>query len=125
MTKDEARRILHVDDEDDIRVVVKTILEKEGFEVMGVSSAKKALEVIETNDFALLLLDVMMPDMSGWELFTKIGQINPDYDVIFLTVLEATPERLTQLKEHGIRDYITKPFDRGDFVARVNKAILG
>jgi DNA-binding response OmpR family regulator len=116
-------RILHVDDEPDTLKVVKTILEKEGYEVVSVEGGKSALAQVDLNHFALILLDVMMPDMSGWDLFTRIAKIKPEYKVIFLTVLEASEEKIKELKEHGIKDYITKPFDRKDLVARVKKAI--
>jgi len=121
--KQNKKRALHVDDEDDVRAVVKTILEKEGFEVVGADSGKKALQELKPNGFDLILLDVMMPDMSGWELFTSITKLKPEYSVIFLTVLESSEEKLKQLKEYGIKDYITKPFDRDDFVARIRKAL--
>lgn len=116
-------RILHVDDEPDTLKVVKTVLEKEGFEVVGVQSGKEALKEVDSNGYALLLLDIMMPDMSGWALFTRVSVIKPDYKVVFLTVLEASKEKIAQLKENGIVDYITKPFNNADLVARVKKAI--
>jgi DNA-binding response OmpR family regulator len=117
------KKILHVDDEDDTLEVVRTILEKEGFEVTSVKRGDKALEKIKTNGFDLLILDVMMPDMSGWELFSKISVIKPNYHVIFLTILELTPEKIKEVKKAGVRDYIRKPFDRQDFVTRVKRAI--
>lgn len=116
-------RILHVDDEPDTLQVVKTILEKEGYEVVSVESGKSALEQIELNGFNLLLLDIMMPDMSGWELFTRIGRIKKGYKVAFLTVLEVSEAKMKELRDAGIVDYITKPFDHKDFVARVKRAI--
>ncbi|MBU0545888.1 response regulator [Patescibacteria group bacterium] len=118
------KRILHVDDEPDTLKVVKTILEKEGYEVVSVQDGKKALQQVELDNFSLLLLDIMMPDMSGWDLFTRISQIKSTYNVVFLTVLEIPEERLNELKEAGIRDYIVKPFERDDLVKRV-KAVLG
>lgn len=123
MTPKKQKKILHVDDEPDTLKVVETILEKEGYEVVSVESGKAALEKIDLNSFDLLLLDIMMPDMSGWDLFTRITKIKPTYKVIFLTVLEISKDRLKQLKEHGIKDYIIKPFERDDLVARVKKAI--
>lgn len=116
-------RILHVDDEPDTLKVVKTVLEKEGYEVTGVQSGKEALKEVDLNGFALLLVDIMMPDMSGWDLFTRVSVVKPDYKVVFLTVLEASKEKVNQLKEHGIADYITKPFSNADLIARVKKAI--
>ena len=117
------KRILHVDDEPDTLEVVKTILEKEGYEVESVESGKGALKQVKLDSFELILLDVMMPDMSGWDLFTRIASIKPEYKVVFLTVLEITESRLKQLKEHGVKDYITKPFDRDELVAKVKKAL--
>lgn len=117
------KRILHVDDEPDTLRVVKTILEKEGFEVVSVNNGSGALKQVDLDNFSLVMLDIMMPDMSGWDLFTRISKINPKYNVIFLTVLEAAPGKLKHLKEHGIKDYITKPFDKDDLVARVKKAV--
>ena len=123
MKETQKKKILHVDDEDDVKTVVKTILEKDGFEVVSANSGREALRELEPNEFDLILLDVMMPDMSGWELFTSITKLRPEYKVIFLTVLESSEEKLKQLKEYGIKDYITKPFDRDDFLSRVKKAL--
>ena len=118
-------KILHVDDEKDTLSVVKTILEKEGYEVVSVDQGARALKKIDLNGFSLLILDIMMPDMSGWELFSRIAMIKPNYKVIFLSILEQSEEKLKELKEAGIKDYIQKPFDRDDFVSRVKKAIKG
>lgn len=117
------KRILHVDDEPDTLEVVKTILEKEGFAVTSVGNGKKALREISIDKFDLILLDIMMPDISGWDLFTRISKINPAHKIVFLTILEVSEVRLRELKEYGIKDYITKPFDRDDLVARVKKAM--
>ncbi|MEI8232108.1 MAG: response regulator [bacterium] len=116
-------RILHVDDEQDTLVVVKTILEKEGYEVVSVTRGKKALEDVMLDGFGLIIIDVMMPDMSGWELFTRIAQVKPDYKIIFLSILELSPEKKKELFASGIKDYIGKPFDRADFVKRVKQVI--
>jgi DNA-binding response OmpR family regulator len=116
-------RILHVDDEADTLSVVKTILEKEGYEVVDVLSGKDALKDVELNGFSLIILDIMMPDMSGWDLFTRISDVKPGYKVIFLSIVDVSEERMKVLKESGIKDYIKKPFDKDDFVARVKKVL--
>ena len=124
MTNPEKKiRILHVDDEEDTLAVVKTILEKEGYEVVSAKRGEVALEKIKLDGFSLLILDIMMPDMSGWELFSRISVIKPDYRVIFLTILEITEDKVKELQNAGIKDYIRKPFDLTDFVTRVKKAI--
>jgi two-component system response regulator VicR len=120
---DKKKRILHVDDEPDTLEVVKTILEKEGYEVDSVLSGKDALKKVELDNYGLLLLDIMMPDMSGWDLFTRISEIKKEYKVVFLTVLAISESRLNQLKDHGVIDYIKKPFDRDELVAKINKIV--
>ena len=117
------KRILHVDDESDTLSVVKTILEKEGYEVTSVLSGKEALKNIELDGFSLIILDIMMPDMSGWDLFTRIAEIKPNYKIIFLSIVDITEEKQKILKDAGIKDYIKKPFDRDEFVTRVKNAL--
>lgn len=117
------QRILHVDDESDTLSVVKVILEKEGYEVVNALNGAEALKRVDLNGFSLIIIDIMMPDMSGWDLFTRIAEIKPKYKIIFLSILEISDERLKELKSAGIKDYIKKPFDRADFVSRVKKAI--
>ncbi|MEI7452277.1 MAG: response regulator transcription factor [Candidatus Falkowbacteria bacterium] len=117
------KRILHVDDELDTLIVVKTILEKEGFEVVSVDQGIKAIEEIKLDNFSLLLLDIMMPDISGWDLFGRISKIRKDYKVIFLSALDLSDKKIKEVIDAGVKDYIKKPFDRDDLVARVKKAI--
>ena len=116
-------RILHVDDEPDSLSVVKTILEKEGYEVVSVLSGKEALKDVEVDGFSLIILDIMMPDMSGWDLFTRIAEVKPNYKIIFLSVVDVSEDRQKVLKEAGIKDYIKKPFDRDEFVVRIKHAL--
>lgn len=117
------KRILHVDNDADSLATVKTILEKEGYEVESVLNGKDALDRVDLDGFSLIILDFMMPDMSGWNLFTRIYKIKPSYKIMFLSVLDISPERLKELKDLGIKDFIKKPFDLNDFIARVNKVI--
>ncbi|TRZ53843.1 response regulator [bacterium] len=116
-------RILHVDDEPDTLLVIKTILEKEGYDVTSALSGSEALKQVDMDGFSLIILDIMMPDMSGWDLFTRIAKIKPDYRVIFLSVIDVPEEKLKEIRSAGIRDYIKKPFDRDDFVSRVKKIL--
>lgn len=122
-TNNNKKRILHVDDELDTLAVVKTILEKEGYEVESVPSGKDALKSINLDGFSLIILDIMMPDMSGWDLFTRIAEIKSNYKIIFLSVVDVSEDKQKILKDAGIKDYIKKPFDRDDFVARVKTAL--
>lgn len=116
-------KILHVDDESGTLEVVKIILEKAGYEVVSVNCGKGAFKEIKLDGFDLILLDIMLPDMSGWEIFTRICKIKPKYKVIFLSVLDLTEDRLDQMEKAGVKDYIKKPFDRDDLIKRVKKAL--
>ncbi|MFC1638857.1 response regulator [Patescibacteria group bacterium] len=121
MAEDKKIRVLHADDEEDVLEVVRTLLESEGMEVESVTHGKKALERINEKEFDVILLDIMMPEMSGWDIFSRITKLRSDYKVAFLSVLEVSDKRLAELKAFGIKDYITKPFDADDLVQRVKK----
>jgi len=61
--------------------------------------------------------------LSGWDVFTRLMKVDPRVKVIFLSVLEVSPERKKQLVKNGVEDYILKPFDRADLVTRVKAAL--
>ena len=112
-----------MDDDSDTCIVVKTILEKAGYEVVSKSRAKDALSVIKDNKFDLLLIDIMMPDMSGWELFNSVMKEFPHNKIVILSIIKLPSEKIDELLKLGLKDYITKPFDKQDFVNRVEQAI--
>lgn len=115
--------ILHVDDESDTLEVVSAIFEKEGYDVTSVNSGKAAIEKVRDNNYSVIIVDIMMPDMSGWELFTEISKIKPKSKVVFLSILEIAPEKLAEIKKRGVSAYIHKPFDNKELVEVVNKVI--
>lgn len=119
----EMKSILHVDDELDALKVVKVILEKEGYKVTSANSGKDALKLAGEEKFDLFILDIMMPDMTGWELFQAITELDSSYRVIFLTVLGIPDEKLDALHNQGLRDYIHKPFNRVDLLGSVKQAL--
>lgn len=112
-----------MDNEQDVLISVKTILEREGYEVESVETDEEALNAVKMEKFDLVLLDVMMPDLSGWDVFSRVIKINPEQKVAFLTALEISPERKKDLKKVGVVDYFTKPVHIREFVKRV-KAIV-
>jgi two-component system phosphate regulon response regulator PhoB len=119
------KKILVVDDEEDLQTLVKSILENAGFAAASVGSGQECLDRLKKEKFDLVILDMMMPGMSGRETCEKIRK-NPDTKstkVIFLTVArfsEAGKGTLTDLK---VLDYVTKPFENDDLIKRVKKAI--
>jgi two-component system, OmpR family, alkaline phosphatase synthesis response regulator PhoP len=117
-------RILAVDDEEDIRELVRYNLEKEGFEVSTAESGESALELIRSGRPDLVLLDLMLPGMDGFEV-CRILKRNADTSAIPIVMLTAKGEEsdiVTGL-ELGAEDYITKPFSPKVLTARVRSAL--
>ena len=112
--------------DEDTQNLVKILLENQGYSVITESTGRESLDKLREDKVDLVLLDVLLPDMSGWDIFQKIRKDprNKDVKVAFLSVIPVSEERLDTLKEDGVSDYITKPFDNDDLVRRVGK-ILG
>ena len=117
-------RILVVDDEEDLREILRFNLESEGFEVVTAASAEEALSAFHfpLSTYHLILLDVMMDKMSGFEMAEKLRRRGDDTPIIFLTARDAHDDQLQGFGVGG-DDYITKPFSFDTVLARV-KAVL-
>mgnify|MGYP000386894986 CR=1 FL=1 len=113
-----AKRILLVDDEPLIIKGLKYTLEQEGYETLAAYDGEEALEVFFANTVDLVLLDVMLPVMDGWEVLRTIRQESKT-PVIMLTAKGETTDKVNGLKM-GADDYITKPFTPLELLARVN-----
>lgn len=113
--------LLLVEDDEAILDSLSFCLNKEGFKVLTAASGKEALEIINTEDIALMLLDINLPDMSGTQVYAKIKQIK-DIPTIFLTAnsLETT---IVQALDMGADDYITKPFHTKELISRINSVL--
>ena len=74
--------------------------------------------------FDLVLLDVMLPDMSGWDIFRTLSNKNYISKFVFLSVIPVSTERMQELQKAGISDYITKPFNKKGLVDRINKVLM-
>lgn len=118
------QRILAVDDEEDIRELVRYNLEKEGFEVSAAESGEKALELLRSAKPDLLLLDLMLPGMDGFEV-CRILKRNEETSLIPIVILSAKGEEsdIVAGLELGAEDYITKPFSPKVLTARVRAAL--
>ena len=120
-----SKNILVVDDEEIIQTLLKAILEKEGYKVTTVSSGHECLKNLKTIKPDLIILDMMMPEMTGRETLAEIKK-NPktkNLKVIFLTVVHASQVGKEELKQNGVLEYITKPFDNDDLVKKIKKII--
>lgn len=115
--------IMHVDDNDDTRKAVELILKSEGYNVISVKDGKSCLKKLQKETPDLVLLDMMMPDMSGWDIFQKIRKKNINTKVAFLSVMSIEESRKQNFYKNGIADYILKPFTDDDLVKRVKKVL--
>lgn len=115
-------RILLVEDEENIRDVVKLNLEMEDFEVVAASNGKDALKYFREQHFDLLILDVMLPEIDGFQICEQVRLTNLEVPIIFLTAKDTAMDRITGLKK-GADDYLTKPFNLEELLLRVNNLI--
>ncbi len=116
------KNILYVEDNQDTAGAVKIILESAGFKVDLAYSGEEGLNKIVAGKYQLVLLDIMLPDMSGWDVFSKAKRkVNSKF--AFLSVIPVSTERMRELQKEGVSDYITKPFKKEDLIARVKKIV--
>ena len=109
--------ILIVDDDENIRNLLSIYLENEGFKTIKVDNAKNAIEIIEEKNIELVLLDIMMPQIDGIEACIKIRQ-NKKMPIIMISAKSEDMDKIHVLTA-GADDYITKPFNPLELIARV------
>lgn len=114
-------RILVADDEKDVIELLRLYLEKDGFEVLSAQDGITALGIAESEELDLAILDVMMPELNGFQLLKKIRE-KSNIPVIMLTARVASSDKVLGL-DIGADDYVTKPFDPLELCARVKANI--
>lgn len=114
-------KLLIVDDDANIRELVHLFLKKEGFELYEASDGIRALQLMEKIKMDLAIIDIMMPNMDGWELCRELREFS-DIPILMLTAKGETSQKVKGF-ELGADDYLVKPFDPIELVARV-KALL-
>ena len=114
-------KILIVDDDANIRNLVRLYLEKEGFSAVTADTGDQAVQAFKREAPALILLDLMLPGMDGWQVCREIRKVS-NVPIIMLTARDDTFDKVLGL-ELGADDYIVKPFEWKELVARV-KAVL-
>ena len=117
------KQILYVEDDENSFQAVKTLLETHGYKVHGAANGKDALEMIAKKEHELILLDIMLPDMSGWDVFNAIHTKQPLQKIAFLSAMPISEERSKVLSKEGVMDYIMKPFENHDLIRRINNII--
>lgn len=117
-------RILVVDDEPKIAQIVQAYLERQGYHVVVAGDGQHAMSLVQRVRPDLIILDVMLPEMSGWDVCRQVrrDQRTADIPIIMLTARDDIADRIVGL-ELGADDYVVKPFDPRELVARV-RAVL-
>ncbi|MFC2004764.1 response regulator [Chloroflexota bacterium] len=116
-----AKKILVVDDEKKIVEILKAYLERDGYQVSTAYDGLSALELARSGSPDLIILDLMLPEVSGWDVCRELRK-ESDVPIIMLTAHDDTTDKIIGL-ELGADDYVTKPFDPKEIVSRV-RAVL-
>jgi len=115
-------RILVVDDEQDLIDYVTLLLSRQGYEVAGIADPSKVLETLKAREYHLVVLDMMMPQMSGTEVLEQIRRYDRDIAVIIATAYPNVDTAIASLRNQA-SDYVRKPFEPDAFLAVVNSAL--
>lgn len=114
-------KILIIDDDNNICELLRLYIEKEGYEVIIANDGKSALKIFEETNPKLIMLDIMLPELDGWQVCREIRK-KSDCPIIMLTAKDEVFDKVLGL-ELGADDYIVKPFEGKEVVARI-KAVL-
>ncbi|PAY13620.1 response regulator transcription factor [Bacillus sp. 7705b] len=118
----EKGHILIVEDEEKIARVLQLELEYEGYSVTIKHNGSEGLNAATEGSYSLLLLDVMLPGLSGLEVLRRLRKTDQETPVILLTARDSVPDKVTGL-DIGANDYITKPFEIEELLARIRAAL--
>ena len=117
-------KILVVEDEKEIADGIQAILRQEGYESDAVYDGEEGLDYIRTDVYDLVLLDVMLPGMNGFDILKTAKREGFKVPVIMLTAKSMTEDKIKGL-DCGADDYLTKPFDSGELLARIRARLRG
>jgi two-component system nitrogen regulation response regulator GlnG len=121
MNKQKAR-ILIVDDDKSICVILSDLMKKEGLETMVAYDGEKALKMLRSDAPDLLLVDMMLPGMDGMEILRKARELDPELPVVFITAHADSRGAVKAIKE-GAHDYLSKPFDNYEVIRVAHRAL--
>lgn len=118
-------QVLCIEDEPEMIELLRLLLRRRGLEVVGARGGKEGLAVVEQTPPDLILLDIMMPEMDGWEVYSRLKQNakSQHIPVIVVTARIQTPEKVAALRETGVDDYITKPFEPAQLLQTIERAL--
>ena len=115
-------KILVVDDEEALRTVLSTELEGEGYQVNTAADGEEAIKILGSQQFHLILLDIKMPNVDGFEVLKYVKQHQPSTKVIMLTGF-ADLKNAIESKKLGAEDFVSKPYDLVDLLTTVERVL--
>ena len=115
-------RILVVDDEESMRELLEIALSKDGYRITVAESGSRAIQLVDTYSFDLVVSDIKMADMSGVDVLHHIKDTDPSIPVIMVTAY-ASAETAVEALRLGAYDYLTKPFSPRELVGLINKIL--
>jgi DNA-binding response OmpR family regulator len=123
---EDTKRIIYIEDEPEMIDLVRLILNRKGYEVMGALGGQEGLDLIRSNHPDLVLLDLMMPDMDGWEVYQqmKSNEAMRDIPVIVITAKAQNIDKVLGVHIAKVEDYISKPFSPQQLIDSV-EMVLG
>ena len=125
MNDSDSKQILCIEDEPEMIDLIRLILGRRGFEVVGAAGGKEGLEKVRQQPPDLVLLDLMMPDMDGWEVYQqmKADEKTKEIPVIVVTAKAQSIDKVLGLHIAKVDDYIAKPFSPQDLLNSVEKVL--
>jgi DNA-binding response OmpR family regulator len=118
-------RLAYIEDEEEMIDLVRLILGRHGYTVLGANGGREGLELVRKELPDLVLLDLMMPDLDGWDVYHQIksDEHTRDIPVIVITAKAQDIDKILGLRVAKVEDYISKPFSPQDLLERVEKVL--
>jgi DNA-binding response OmpR family regulator len=110
-------KVLIVEDDDDLRDLVRTVVEREGMATIEAADGREGLRQFYEHRPSLLILDIGLPELDGWQVLERVRELG-DVPVLILTAASDELDKVRGLRQ-GADDYVTKPFGRQELIARV------
>jgi DNA-binding response OmpR family regulator len=122
---DNRKRVVCIEDEPAMIDLIRLILTRKGYEVFGAMGGREGLEAIQNHKPDIVLLDLMMPDMDGWEVYQKMkaNEATKNIPVIVVTAKAQSIDKVLGLHIAKVDDYITKPFGPQELVDSIEKVL--
>jgi DNA-binding response OmpR family regulator len=122
-----SKRVIYFEDDKDMVELVRIILGREGYQVEGVTEGQAGIKAVQQSSPDVVLLDLMLPDMDGWEIYRQLkhDQSTADIPVIVITAKAQSIDKVLGLEIAKVDDYISKPFRPNELVDRVEEVLSG